>query len=64
VDGDIGCCDGSGVLHWCSDGQTVVDQPCTGGDVCGWNAYWSFYDCVAPPAQSDPSNTYPMMCGG
>jgi hypothetical protein len=52
------------VLHYCSDGHNVADQTCTGTDVCGWDDYWGFYDCVPPPSSSDPSGTYPIMCGG
>jgi hypothetical protein len=32
--------------------------------VCGWNAMFGYYDCVPPPGGPDPSNTYPIMCGG
>jgi hypothetical protein len=64
VDQDVGCCDDSGVLHYCVDGQTVIDQTCDSGTVCGWSYHWGYYDCVYPPGGADPTGTYPMACGG
>jgi len=52
------------VLYYCSDGQTVVEQTCTGGDVCGWTDAFGYYDCVPPPGGVDPGGTYPIACGG
>jgi hypothetical protein len=60
VNGTIGCCDTSGVLHYCN--PTMTKQTCTGGNVCGWNTSKGWYSCVAPPGGSDPSNTYPKAC--
>jgi hypothetical protein len=61
---DVGCCDPSGVLHYCTQQMTVADQPCTGGTVCGWDPTHGWYDCVAPPGGADPSNQNPIACGG
>jgi hypothetical protein len=61
VHNGIGCCDASGILHYCSSG-TMKNVTCTSGNVCGWNATKSYYGCVAPPGGPDPSNTYPEAC--
>jgi hypothetical protein len=64
VDQGVGCCDGSGVLHYCTKTMTVADQACTGGNVCGWDAANGYYDCVPAPGGADPSGTSPIACGG
>jgi hypothetical protein len=63
VDGNVGCCDAAGVLHYCDAMQNLVDQTCTGTDVCGWNYLFGYYDCVPQPGGDDPSNTFPIACG-
>jgi hypothetical protein len=35
-----------------------------GGTVCGWNAFRGYYDCVAAPGGSDPSDMFAIACGG
>jgi hypothetical protein len=64
ADGGTGCCDANGVLWFCDTMQMLYEQPCMGGTVCGWNAFHGYYDCVAPPGGADPSDTYPIACGG
>jgi hypothetical protein len=64
ADGDVGCCDPSGVLYFCDDTQTLYDEVCPCGTVCGWNDLAGYYDCVPPPGGADPSGTYPMACPG
>jgi hypothetical protein len=64
TNGGAGCCDPGGVLHYCDTMMNVVDQVCTGGQVCGWSTAQMYYDCVAPPSKSDPSGQYPIACGG
>jgi hypothetical protein len=63
VDGNVGCCDKAGVLHYCDAKENLVDQTCTTPDVCGWNYLFGYYDCVPSPGGSDPSKTYPKACG-
>jgi hypothetical protein len=58
----VGCCTAAGVLYYCDSSNVVTKQACAAGTVCGWNATASYYDCVAPPGGSDPSNTYPILC--
>jgi hypothetical protein len=59
VDQAIGCCDAASVLHYCSSGA-IMNEPCTGMHVCGWNAARNYYDCVPPPVTSSPM--YPRAC--
>jgi|HubBroStandDraft_2_1064218.scaffolds.fasta_scaffold851358_1 hypothetical protein len=60
ADGSIGCCLG-GSLYYCKTGSTsVTEKSCSSGDVCGWNASKSYYDCVASAGQ--PPAMYPMDC--
>jgi hypothetical protein len=63
ADGQVGCCDPSGVLYYCTAANALTKQTCTGGTVCGWSSK-GYYDCVAAPAGADPSGTSPMACGG
>jgi MYXO-CTERM domain-containing protein len=64
ADGNIGCCTSTGVLYYCTQTNTLKQQTCTNGTVCGWNAQQGYYDCVAPPGGADPSSMYPLLCGG
>jgi hypothetical protein len=52
ADGEVGCCGPDGQNYYCGDGVTV----------CGWSSSEGYYDCVAPPATSDPSGTYSIAC--
>jgi hypothetical protein len=62
ADGYQGCCVGN-VSYYCPNGSsTVTKKICPSGQVCGWNPGKSYYACVAPPAQADPTNTYPIAC--
>ncbi len=63
IDGGVGCCDSNGTLWFCDTLQEIISQTCVGGDVCGWNPEYGFYDCVPPPGGADPSNNFPMACG-
>jgi hypothetical protein len=63
VDGDIGCCDANGVLHYCSAAMMVLtSKTCATGTVCGWNATKGYYECVAPDGGADPNGMYPIAC--
>jgi hypothetical protein len=59
----IGCCDTSGNVVYCLDGETVKTADCEGLG-CGWNPGTASgtgdYDCayIGP----DPSGKYPMNC--
>ncbi|HEY2513539.1 MAG TPA: hypothetical protein VGI39_21875 [Polyangiaceae bacterium] len=57
----VGCCLND-VLYYCNGGTSVTQKACTSGKVCGWSALKSYYDCVTPPATSDPNGTYPLDC--
>lgn len=59
-----GCCDTDGVLHYCNSKMNIVNRTCPAGQVCGWSTTGNYYECVAPPATSDPSGQVPMACGG
>ncbi len=63
ADGTVGCCEGN-VNYYCTTGNQLEQTTCTGGKVCGWSASLGYYACVKPPGGSDPSNTYPLACGG
>jgi hypothetical protein len=63
VDGAVGCCDSTGVLHYCDTLLEVVDQTCADVEVCGWDPFNGWYDCVLPPGGPDPSGSYPLSCG-
>jgi hypothetical protein len=64
ANGGVGCCDPSGVLHFCDQNSQLVDQPCDPGTVCGWDPNQQYYDCVSPPGGPDPSGTEPIACSG
>ncbi|MFS8071602.1 MAG: hypothetical protein ACMG6S_34975 [Byssovorax sp.] len=64
VNGSKGCCDTDGVLHYCNSKMNIVNRTCPAGQVCGWSTTGNYYECVAPPATSDPSAQVPMACGG
>jgi hypothetical protein len=63
ADGQIGCCDPSGVLYYCSSTSKLTMQTCTAGNVCGWSTK-GYYDCVPSPGGKDPSGTSPLACVG
>jgi hypothetical protein len=58
-----GCCDSSGVLHFCDMQMSLVTQVCPAGEVCGWDACKLYYGCVPPPASADPTQINPIACG-
>jgi hypothetical protein len=62
ADGEVGCCGPDGQNYYCGDGVTVTPVTCAVGTVCGWSSSEGYYDCVAPPATSDPSGTYSIAC--
>ncbi len=62
VDGSPGCCMGD-VAMWFSSG-TVHSKDCTqSGEYCGWSSSKNYYTCVSSPGQTDPSGSYPPLCG-
>jgi hypothetical protein len=63
ADQGIGCCVGSTNYFCDNDGVTVGMTPCATGTVCGWSATNDYYECVPPPATSDPLGTSPIACG-
>ena len=63
ADEGIGCCAGSTNYFCNNDGVSVGMTPCATGTVCGWSATDDDYECVPPPATSDPSGTSPLACG-
>jgi hypothetical protein len=58
-----GCCDKSGVLHYCDQNMSLTSQMCSAGQVCGWNSGTGYYDCVPPPSQEDPLGLNSIACG-
>ncbi len=64
ADGVIGCCIGNDNYFCASGSSTVTESTCSSGKVCGWNASKGYYGCVSPPAESDPTDTFPLACGG
>jgi len=63
ADNTVGCCVGK-VNYYCTASGVLDTTTCAGTTVCGWNSTRGYYACVAPPASSDPSGTYPIACGG
>jgi len=62
----VGCCGPGEKNYYCASptSTTVKSVTCAAGNVCGWSAADGDYECVAPPATSDPSATNPITCGG
>jgi Cys-rich repeat protein len=60
--GGPGCCSADGMTNYYSLDGTVTATPCDAGTVCTWTG--NFYECAAGPATADPSNTFPLSCGG
>lgn len=60
----VGCCAPNGVNYFCATaGATMVmSAMCPSGQVCGWSVMDMDYECVAPPATSDPSGVNPIAC--
>jgi hypothetical protein len=56
-----GCCVGND-LYYCNAEDSVTEKKCTGGEVCGWKAADTYYDCVSPPAEADPGGAHPIAC--
>jgi hypothetical protein len=62
VQGTVGCCNAKlDAVTYCSSG-TVTTMACTKGTVCGWNASYIDYDCVAAPGGADPLGLFTEMC--
>ncbi len=55
-----GCCDGSGRVVWCEDGQLFCVDCARYDTTCGWHVEEGFYDCKQTGA--DPSGQYPYDC--
>jgi len=60
--GYAGCCYDN-TYYYCANGSsTLTKKTCPSGQVCGWSSSKGYYACVAPPAEADPSNQYPIDC--
>ncbi len=63
--GNEGCCDETGSMQFCFNGQIQV-YPCQDNSdpslqLCGWNNAEGFYDCTSN-TNSDPSGAFPYNC--
>ena len=66
VNSTVGCCTGND-LYYCNSSMdpAPMQADCAANPdfpVCGWNASAGYYDCVAAPSTSDPSDIYPLAC--
>ena len=58
--GKAGCCAGKGLLRYCAGGK-VVNQPCQGGQLCGWSLVYGLYGC-GKVGGADPAGLHAWAC--